>query len=968
MRKKLISWFMALIMLISMLPITAFAESSVPFTVKADGTVINVELSDETYTHVNSWDNTTGATVQVYIASVPAGTDEVTLDFGSEKVLVYGYDENGGYHYGSYSTEDSQIGETTAVVSKGYYKYFAEVQTPYIVNGDVWSNELLYAIAFDVEIPFTAEADDEEITVELSGDDYTEILYGGAVGATVDLYTITVPSDIEKIVLDFGTEEVTAYGYDSNHGFVAAYAPNGGYEDNATKGETTAVLNKGSFAEYVRIQSPYIAGTWEYELLYAIRVTGYAVEMPDEPEKEISVEKLLENISKSYEDVSAEWQVMDMAAYEDLNSSGSKTSAEAKQKYINSAIEAVTAERTGDTTLAKVIITLTALGIDAEELYQLNSTTAVNTIEKLNSASHSSSAWSAPYILAAYNQNDYEGADTYEQALIEELLANQKADGSWEEYNSPVQTTANAVVGLSFYKEDAKVAAALEKAMEYLSTAQNDDGSFTDNGSTNSNVAAMVVIALAANGINPDTNEDFVKSDVSALDALLSFALSDNSGFGYSDNTSITSGSTEQSFRALIAAKQVMETGEAFNIYDFSHNRGSLVAGYAEEIEEDTPVVTPGGEKDTINVTVTIKAGNSYWMISKEVEVDKNSTVYDAFVKALLDSGISQYGAENGYVEYMIKNGKKYGEFTEGVNSGWIYKVNDYKPDVGLKDYDIGNGDEILWYFTENYKTDPVVNGGTSLAVMNYLAALNVDNIIDALGEITLDSADAIKAAREAYDALTDVQKALVKNYDELLAAEEKLKELIAALEVVVLPAVEEIFTDVRLESYFYEAVQWALANGITAGETETLFGTGNSCTRSQIVTFLWRMMGSPVPSGSSMMFEDVSEDSYAFDAVLWAAENGITSGISEAEFGAETPVSRAQAVTFMWRMAGMPESESEEVFEDVSKDEYYYNAVLWAAENGITSGTGENTFSPDAPCLREQIVSFLFRCFGEED
>lgn len=167
-------------------------------------------------------------------------------------------------------------------------------------------------------------------------------------------------------------------------------------------------------------------------------------------------------------------------------------------------------------------------------------------------------------------------------------------------------------------------------------------------------------------------------------------------------------------------------------------------------------------------------------------------------------------------------------------------------------------------------------------------------------------------------------------------------------------------FTDVPSGSYYEDAVIWAVSNGITSGTTETTFSPDTSCTRAQILTFMWRAAGSPKATGSNP-FTDVSADAYYYDAVLWAVENGITSGTSATTFEPDATVTRGQTVTFLYRMAGSPAANGSN-FSDVSSDAYYADAVAWAVQQNITSGTGNNQFSPDADCTRAQIVTFLYR------
>ena len=168
-------------------------------------------------------------------------------------------------------------------------------------------------------------------------------------------------------------------------------------------------------------------------------------------------------------------------------------------------------------------------------------------------------------------------------------------------------------------------------------------------------------------------------------------------------------------------------------------------------------------------------------------------------------------------------------------------------------------------------------------------------------------------------------------------------------------------FTDVSDGSYYYDAVNWAVSNGITDGTSATTFSPDNICTRAQMVTFLWRAAGSPAPHSGSNPFVDVPADAYYYTAVLWAVEQGITTGTSVTTFSPDDTVTRSQTVTFLWRYSGSPEAGGSS-FADVEADAYYATAVAWAAGEGITSGTSATTFSPYDPCTRAQIVTFLYR------
>ena len=169
-------------------------------------------------------------------------------------------------------------------------------------------------------------------------------------------------------------------------------------------------------------------------------------------------------------------------------------------------------------------------------------------------------------------------------------------------------------------------------------------------------------------------------------------------------------------------------------------------------------------------------------------------------------------------------------------------------------------------------------------------------------------------------------------------------------------------FTDVADKAYYRDAVEWAVDNGITKGTTATTFSPNATCTRAQAVTFLWRAAGSPEPETRTMPFTDIPVGSYYYDAVLWAVENGITKGTSDTTFSPNMTCTRAQIVAFLWRSEKSPAAGTANPFADVKSTAYYADAVLWAVKENITKGTTNTTFSPDADCTRAQIVTFLYR------
>lgn len=173
-------------------------------------------------------------------------------------------------------------------------------------------------------------------------------------------------------------------------------------------------------------------------------------------------------------------------------------------------------------------------------------------------------------------------------------------------------------------------------------------------------------------------------------------------------------------------------------------------------------------------------------------------------------------------------------------------------------------------------------------------------------------------------------------------------------------------FIDVHEGDYFFDAVLWAAAKGVTNGTTPTTFAPFMNCTRAQVMTFLWRAMGSPKAAATVNPFTDVKPDAYYYDAVLWAVEQGITKGTGDTAFSPDAAVTRAQFVTLLWRLAGKHAPAGANPFTDVKTGTYYYDAVVWAEEKEITTGATTTTFNPNGVCDRGQIMAFLYRYFGK--
>ncbi len=883
-----------------------------------------------------------------------------------------------------------------------------------------------------LEMPFTAKIGETELAVEKSSEVYTYTVVTEydedwnpitTEEHAADLYTVTVTDPtVQFVTLDFGEEPRLAYGYGTQENYLASY---GEYGDG-TVGQTTAVVQGAP--PYVRVQTPYDENG-KSNVLYVVTFNGWKADDSTSGSGEVTVETLLNNTAASYTTNSAEWNVMDLGAY---NHADYKLTDAARQAYINAAVQKLESGSSCDSDYAKLILSATAIGIDATQFYPVNSNEAINAIEKLNNVEHSSSAWRAPYVLAAYNQGDY-GTEAYEQELLNAVLAAQWEDGAWSEYGDSIQTTSNMLAGLAFYKDQEEVKAAIDKAVTYLSNAQKLNGTFDAYGyGADANTAAMVVIGLSAIGVDPDNDSRFIKGGVSPLDGLMSFALTDGSGFGYTDNTTLNAYATEQGFRALVAANGFAQTGEAYNVYDFSE-RDNLVPGRATGSGTGNRPSSPTG--DNITVSFTIKSDTGYWMNNKTVTIPgEDAMVYHAFVKALEGSGISQVGAADGYVSSMTYNGRELAEFTNGPNSGWLYKVNGALPDVGLTDYAIEDGDAITFYYTNDWTKDssagsykpveqpqsnmvsPTItvnsNGTANVAISSeHLAAalVNAKNdgmkqvliqpeiegtansvvlelpnatvqdvqqagvalgIDTEIGDVTLSSKVLNALIAQANGNDIEVTVAAKSTSDVADIVDEDVLDTAAIVEITIrsndkeitrfgghwialdLPVNETTYQDGQFYKMIAVSSDGTVSNMV--GQCKIMDGeTIVSVYTNHLTTFV-------ITDDRALTFRDV-ESHWAEEAIYDVSARGLFSGLSDQQFAPDLTLSRGMMAMVLYNLSGS-NYRGDVQFVDVADGAWYENAVAWIANTGIAEGYGNGYFGPNDTITREQLAAMLYR------
>lgn len=625
---------------------------------------------------------------------------------------------------------------------------------------------------------------------------------------------------------------------------------------------------------------------------------------------------LRDNIANVVKDVEDGWTAFDMAAYSKLPDAAYTMSDATKQKIINGYID----EAAGDTATAsdrsRIEIVLRALGADSTQLYTVNSNTQINNAQILNAADHTASGhYAAPWILLADLQGNLNLSTSQTAALIDVLNTNSSGGTfgyEWEgvTYSDPDTAAATLAALAPIYNTNEDAKALADTILSALDTMIGENGSY---GSANSD--AMVIIGLVALGKNP-AELKHATTKKSVIDGLLSYTNEAGNGFTFYDTENYLA--TEQGLRALIALSSF--NGEAYNIYDFSDTE--VLPARQQNTENTTPVIPDGGAGSII-VTMTIKSDNEYWIDALRLSIPEGGTVYDAFVGALSSKNdMSAIGAEKGYVRSITKGNKTLAEFDQGSNSGWLYKVNDVKPSVGLTDYVLSSGDEIVWYYTEDWKKDTsssFVGGGSG----------------GGFGGGSYTPKDEPK--------------------------EEPEKEPEESEEPATTPAPE--FSDIE-NHWSKEAVEYVAQKGIMNGVAEGEFAPDKKLTRGMIVTMLYRLSGDTAEGENG--FSDITYGAWYKDAANWANANGISGGYGNGKFGADDNVTREQLVVMLMRYAKLKgldtTSEKSEFKDDEKISSWAQDSVYWAKSSGLVLGREDGTFDPKSGATRGEIATIFMR------
>ena len=487
----------------------------------------------------------------------------------------------------------------------------------------------------------------------------------------------------------------------------------------------------------------------------------------------VSAEKrgeLMDTIAAGYTETTDGWTAMDMAAYGRLDGKTAQLTDAARQNLLNLLIAEAAGENVTTSARARLEIVLRSIGADSTALYPANSAARVDNAAVLAQSDFSSvDAYTAPYVLLAALQGNVKLTDKQVTALISALKNNMNGGlFSYEwggvTYHDPDTAGAALAALAAYYGKRDDATAVVDAILAALPAAMDENGSF---GSANSD--AMAAIGLLALGKDPAQLK--TEDGVSLVDGLLSYVNTETSSFQFygADNAL----ATEQAFRALAALTKFYESGKAYNVYDFS--AAAVTDGRADGSgSSGTDIPEPSG--DEIRVKLSIRA-DSMWIDNCELKLKDGATVYHALKAALEQNGMSAEGMEQGYVSSITKDGYTLGALDKGPNSGWMYQVNGTLPQVTLTNYRLADGDTVLWYYTLDWKTDP-----DGLRPVPGKSVDEVVAMIDAIGVVDLSRGTAIRAARAAYDALSDADKALIGNYQTLLDAEAAYAKLTAEM------------------------------------------------------------------------------------------------------------------------------------------------------------------------------------------
>lgn len=687
----------------------------------------------------------------------------------------------------------------------------------------------------------------------------------------------------------------------------------------------------------------------------------------------ISASTVMDNIAAKYansgvaDDGNCQWLAADMAVYAELFPN---TSNKLNEEQVHAVLDKVIAD--ADSTkypsnLAKDIIALRALGYDARKVIT-EKNVELDVVTKLTDMVDSeskdiSNIYTLPYVLIALQQGENYVTDSQLNWLLSSALS-QKS--SWQSTTWGTDAATPMVLALApYYAHNEDVKKALDKVLPLIAEKQGASGAIL--GYDNKDNAASTGLALAAYAA---LKQDGPNKDGKTLtDGLMTQTADTLDGFNPTNN----SFSTEQSFRGLLAA------AKNDRVYDFvsmpmNVAKATLATGCPVEFN-----VIPGSaavevKKDEVEQTANsdgkyyLESGSYTYTVSKDGYETKNGSF------TITDEQAAKHDKKSISVSLILA-------VPEETPSNINVTVNVMVPP--------DKTDKLYTYkYDSNAYTNLVTDASVTVAsgttardaMVSVLDKNNItyyeqiDGYFPTIGSWTESergnksgwmymvngSLPSVAAQNYILTQNSTVTWFYTDDYTNDYGSENVTTDSNTSTSITTTPA----FSDVSAGSYYADAVEWAVKKGITVGTSDTTFSPDDNCTREQMAMFLWKAAGSPEPKQTGANFTDLPGGSTT-KAMLWVAEQNITSGTSDTTFSPETTCTRAQMAAFLYRYAGSPAVSGTCAFADVSAKAYYHDAVLWCVHQSITAGTGGDNFSPDAPCTRGQMVTFLYRFLG---
>lgn len=571
--------------------------------------------------------------------------------------------------------------------------------------------------------------------------------------------------------------------------------------------------------------------------------------------------------------------------------------------------------------------------------------------------------YAAPYhLLARYANGTTASADN--QQLIACMVNYLNAPDAY----ATADTIGAALAGIAPYNnaDDPAVQAAVTAGIEWLSTHQNDDGTFSAYGVPTAESTAMAIVALSSVGVDAHTDSRFVKNYKSAVEGLLTFALSDNSGFGHKGNVTYNAMATEQGFRALVSYARFKETGSAYNIYLQAKDSTSAVS--APNISATVkPSGNPGSSTRQITVSASVTALGETWA-SGSYSVKDGTSVSAVLKKLFAANGITCVGMDRGYISSVTHGDVTLAEKDHGNNSGWMYRVNGVLPNETVNDYALHDGDEISFFYVTDYtKVD------TPSAPTEDATEATVKTNADGSFTVTLPK-NGTGAAVVALPGAKEGQVPFIVGSDGTRRAVRRSAMIGGTLYVLLdesctieLMDNDAAFADVKDDAWYAEAVAFVAGCGLYNGTGAQTFDPYAPMSRAMLAVVLYRLENEPAAAADALKnFADgAAVAPWAEDGLSWAVAQNVMAGSGGALFANDT-ITREQLIVMLWRYAALcgmdTETDGVEALADQGVSDWAEAAVMWAVQEGILLGDESGALHPQSEASRAEVAVILMR------